>query len=1011
MKIKILSLIMFVSSCFAADGDTRLFRDDGSGYAFGSYTITDQSVTLLENASVNDWLVDLNINTFFADPATNSSFDASAWRGDLGYGTLATEDADRISATLEPSSSNTIGAPLNPWANIYGLAVTLGLTPTGPTELTTNSLGQLLIDDTPVLTTADIGSSAGQIPVLAQDYAPFTFLVYDSTGGIIGYDAALAREELALGTAATRDTGAGFGQIMIVSDDPADGELLSFGAGGIQGSSPAETRTWLNVEDGADVTDPTNVAAAGAVMTAGTQTISGDKSYTGTVDFTDAFLYADDFQSEGTGFYFRDAFGSIAATISDTGTFSGQLRAQDVTDAGAFMDSESANLPALKAFDADAISADKITTGMLSLDRLPDTIEASLIPRNGPASVIDTVVLDTAELAWTTDTEQIRVGDNVTGGGGAAFGSLGGSNSWSGPQTFSSIITADPSSLQLGPISTRFDVLNNTILGSDLPGLVDGYQNAALGENSLSSLTTGTYNSALGELSAENITEGISNTVIGQAAANFLTTGDRNILVGAESGTSKYDGTDLATGSDNTLIGFRANTETSSTQHSIAIGSGAVAGDNELVIGTDTNTSTGTIYGAINFPDGMSTNSLIIDAPSSGFAEMTANSSGQILVSGETVLTNADIGSSAGQIPVLGEDYKPFGFLIYDTVGEIQSFTDATAREELNLDTLANAESIWSYDFSDASLLDSGTLSTDRLPATIEATLIPRNGTDAIIDTVVLDTGELAVTNDTGQIRIGDGSTAGGEFTYGSLSSDNTWTGDQNFTGRFQVNGFDTLYFSPNNGSVFLGTEVNNLDESGGSAFQNSAVGFDALASITTGELNTASGSNALGLLTTGNANTVVGQAAGGGVTSGDHNVFIGQETANTPDIDTESNNVFIGYRAGNQAPDGVEDSIVIGRDAQPTTSNELVIGTDAHTSTGTIYGAINFPDGISADTLEITEQSADPADPAEGATILWQSDGTGFGDDGDVIVKITSGGVTKTHTLIDFSAITDEQP
>lgn len=50
-------------------------------------------------------------------------------------------------------------------------------------------------------------------------------------------------------------------------------------------------------------------------------------------------------------------------------------------------------------------------------------------------------------------------------------------------------------------------------------------------------------------------------------------------------------------------------------------------------------------------------------------------------------------------------------------------------------------------------------------------------------------------------------------------------------------------------------------------------------------------------------------------------------------------------------------------------------------------------------------ELSADPSDPAEGMHVLWQSDGTGSGDDGDILIKITAGGVTKTVTLVDFSA------
>ncbi|HEY7821597.1 MAG TPA: hypothetical protein VIG24_02125 [Acidimicrobiia bacterium] len=55
---------------------------------------------------------------------------------------------------------------------------------------------------------------------------------------------------------------------------------------------------------------------------------------------------------------------------------------------------------------------------------------------------------------------------------------------------------------------------------------------------------------------------------------------------------------------------------------------------------------------------------------------------------------------------------------------------------------------------------------------------------------------------------------------------------------------------------------------------------------------------------------------------------------------------------------------------------------------------------------IAFREVAADPADPAEGQSVLWQSDGTAAGDDGDILMKITAGGVTKTATIVDFSAI-----
>ena len=77
-------------------------------------------------------------------------------------------------------------------------------------------------------------------------------------------------------------------------------------------------------------------------------------------------------------------------------------------------------------------------------------------------------------------------------------------------------------------------------------------------------------------------------------------------------------------------------------------------------------------------------------------------------------------------------------------------------------------------------------------------------------------------------------------------------------------------------------------------------------------------------------------------------------------------------------------------------TSNRFVgIGTASPDTKLEVVGAITQ-----------SELSADPSDPAEGKSVTWQSDGTGSGDDGDLMVKLTAGGVTKITTLIDFSEL-----
>lgn len=82
--------------------------------------------------------------------------------------------------------------------------------------------------------------------------------------------------------------------------------------------------------------------------------------------------------------------------------------------------------------------------------------------------------------------------------------------------------------------------------------------------------------------------------------------------------------------------------------------------------------------------------------------------------------------------------------------------------------------------------------------------------------------------------------------------------------------------------------------------------------------------------------------------------------------------------------------------------NDRLIITSDGNVGIGTATPASELDvDGA----ITQSELSADPADPAEGHSVTWQSDGTGSGDDGDIMMKITAGGTTKTVTLVDFSA------
>lgn len=161
------------------------------------------------------------------------------------------------------------------------------------------------------------------------------------------------------------------------------------------------------------------------------------------------------------------------------------------------------------------------------------------------------------------------------------------------------------------------------------------------------------------------------------------------------------------------------------------------------------------------------------------------------------------------------------------------------------------------------------------------------------------------------------------------------------------------------------------------SGVENVAVGYRA-AYESLGNDQTAVGFEALRVATSGAGNTAVGSAAGWRTTTG-------------------ANNVFLGHRAGDGSGGQLvtaDNSIAIGYNAFTTKSNQAVVGNASVTET-VLRGAIVR-----------NELGADPADPAEGTYVTWMSNGAGAGDDGDIMVKITAGGVTKTATLIDFSAL-----
>jgi len=134
------------------------------------------------------------------------------------------------------------------------------------------------------------------------------------------------------------NSGGGGGSVNFVSN-VATARILgrvAAGSGDSQELTKAQTLTFLNVEDGADVTDTANVTSAGALMDSEVTNLAQVKAFDETDYATAAQGSTADTASQATGV-------EDNADVTDTA---------NVESAGALMDSEVTNLAQVKAFDS-----------------------------------------------------------------------------------------------------------------------------------------------------------------------------------------------------------------------------------------------------------------------------------------------------------------------------------------------------------------------------------------------------------------------------------------------------------------------------------------------------------------------------------------------------------------------------------------------------------------------------------------------------------------------------------
>lgn len=214
---------------------------------------------------------------------------------------------------------------------------------------------------------------------------------------------------------------------------------------------------------------------------------------------------------------------------------------------------------------------------------------------------------------------------------------------------------------------------------------------------------------------------------------------------------------------------------------------------------------------------------------------------------------------------------------------------------------------------------------------------------------------------------------------------------------------------------------------------RNTAMGIEALVANVAGNFNAAFGSYALDA-NEGSSNVGVGDGAGYRQKLGSNNLFAGFSAGRGEDpgtpvyynasrivalgaealrlgiVDGADDNTAVGYRAGYNVTNGAGNVLLGSGAGSALTSGDtnVVIGKDQQADSNTGDNQINVGGRYFHDRIRLLERSADPDEPTEGNCVIWMGDGTGKGDDGDIMIASRADGVTRWATLFDHSAGTD---
>jgi prepilin-type N-terminal cleavage/methylation domain-containing protein len=409
----------------------------------------------------------------------------------------------------------------------------------------------------------------------------------------------------------------------------------------------------------------------------------------------------------------------------------------------------------------------------------------------------------------------------------------------------------------LGGSATSTATASNTAIGwSASPLMSYGYENTVAGSNALYTSTHGISNVALGYMALNKLNINLAgpNTAIGAYALQNLSTGLRNTAVGT------YAGQHLTNGTDNTALGFYALQAATSSSYNTAIGVYAM-GNTGIATSSaiSDNTAIGN-YALRNIQSGVSNVAI-------GHQVMeNANGSYNVAIGDSTTLANA--GTQSNNVAIgryalnnaTGDGNVGIGYEAGKSVGAGQRIVavgyQALRSSSGDDNTAIGYQSLYSANGSATRNTAFGYQAAYSLTSATDVTAI------------------------------------GAQALYGNTGSYNT------------AIGYQAAYTGSGGYNTAVGYQA--LGSASGSSYTNSvAVGYQALASVTSGS-----------------GNVAVGAYAG----------YTGNGSAGSAAIDTGSNNTFIGYAAQANSSSAT-NATALGYGAIATCSNCIVLGNSAITS------------------------------------------------------------------------------